>query len=151
MSTWKIPVAAFVFAIALSGCATHQNVLLAKAKPSGKIVTVARVPDEGNSPEMNANLEAALQQQGLQVRAPLPTGTRTTSEVDATVSYVDVWRWDIAMYLKSISLRIFDAKTGDLLVSGEWNDSALHGFRDVKAVVNELVTEMVSKVRSAAE
>jgi hypothetical protein len=151
MSTWKISVSAFAFAIALSGCATHQQVLLAKAKPNAKIVTVARVPDEGNSPEMDANLEVALQQQGLQVKAPLPAGTRTTSEVDATVSYIDVWRWDIAMYLKSISLRIFDAKTGDLLVSGEWNDSALHGFRDAKAVVNELVGEMVSKVQSASQ
>ena len=123
--------------------------MLAKANPP-KITSVAIVPAAGDSPAMNANVEAALVEHGLQVKAPLPGGTRRSQEVDATVSYVDVWRWDVSMYLKSISIRLFDAKTGDLLATGQWNDSDLHGFRDAKETVSELIGEMLAKLRAGA-
>lgn len=149
MRSWMVSFSALALVLALTGCATRQDTMLGKANPP-KIASVAIVPSAGNSPQMNANLEAALVQQGLQVKAPPAGGARGSSEVDATVSYVDVWRWDVAMYLKSISIRLFDAKSGDLLASGEWNDSALHGFRDARSVVSELVADMMAKLRAAA-
>lgn len=149
MTTKTFTLSLFLAAgLALSGCATRQEVMLAKTAP-GRIATVAQSPEEGNSPEMTAHLTTALQAEGLQVRAPLPPGTRQAGDVDAVVSYVDVWRWDLVMYLQSISVRLFDARTGDLLVTGQWRDSALHGFRDAKTVVQGVVTEMMAKVRSA--
>lgn len=77
-------------------------------------------------------------------------GTRGNPPADANVSYVDVWRWDVTMYLKSLRIRMFDGRTGDLLASGEWSDSDLHGFRDAKGVVGDLVAEMMAKLRAAA-
>lgn len=133
----------------LTGCATSQEVLVAKQAPD-PVVSVAQVPDEGNSPEMDAHLRSALVKEGYTVRASLPAGTRKSDEADAIVSYVDVWRWDIAMYLQSITIRMFDAKSGDLLATGTWKDSAFHAFRDAEAVVGQLVAEMTTKVRSAA-
>lgn len=141
--------AALFLLLPLFGCSTTQEVMLAKISPTQQITTVAQVPEEGNSQEMNDNLDKALAAQGVTVKAPLPSGTRKSSGVDAIVSYTDVWRWDLTMYLQSISIRLYDAQTGDLLASGNWHDSAMHGFRDAKKVVSTLVDQIFAKVRHA--
>lgn len=148
----SLKTATFTLAFALlGGCSTTQHITLAKAAPALKVTTVAQVPAEGNSPEMNANLTNALQAEGLQVKAPLPADARKSDDVDAIVSYVDVWRWDLVMYLKKLSVKMYDAKTGDLLVMGDWEDSPMHGFRDAKTAVNSVVSEMVAKLRAATK
>lgn len=100
-----------VFATLLFGtsCATHQDVLLAKTTPP-PITTIAQVPADGNSAEMDGLVRTSLVQNGFNVRAPLPAGTRKSDDVDAIISYVDVWRWDIVMYLQSVAIKIFDAR-----------------------------------------
>ena len=132
----------------LSACATHQDVLLAKSAPP-PIMSIAQVPSEGNSAEMDGIVRKALVDHGFTVRAPLPAGTRTSGEVDAVISYVDVWRWDIVMYLQSVAIKMFDAKSGDLLVSGDWKNSAFHGFQDENTVVRELIADMTGKLKAA--
>lgn len=83
--------AAIAAAMLLSACATYQDVLLAKSVPPA-IVSIAQVPSDGNSEAMDGALRNALVQNGFTVRAPLPAGTRQSSDVDGIVSYVDVWR-----------------------------------------------------------
>jgi len=100
---------------------------------------------------MDTNLETAVAKEGLPLKAKLPAGTRTSKEVDALVSYVDVWRWDIIMYMKNLTVKIHDADTGDLLAIGEWSDSALHGFRDAKLVMNGLVAEVFAKIKASTK
>jgi|GEM_PF-1749855 len=133
----------------LPACATHQDVLLARSAPPS-IVSVAQVPSDGNSAEMDVSVRNALIENGFNVRAPLPAGTRQSDDVDAIVSYVDVWRWDIVMYLQSVAIKIFDARNGDLLIAGDWKNSAFHGFQDESRVVRDLVTDMTTKLRAAA-
>ena len=140
--------AAFSAALLLSACATHQDVLLAKSVPP-VIVSIAQVPSDGNSEAMDGAVRNALVQNGFNVRAPLPAGTRQSGDVDGIVSYVDVWRWDIVMYLHSIAIKIFDAQSGDLLVTGDWKNSAFHGFQDENKVVSDLIGEMSAKLRAA--
>ena len=136
--------------LALAGCSTSQSVTLVKGTPP-PVAVVSQVADAGNSPEMDAFLKEALQAQSLEVRGTvLPAGTTRAEGVDALVSYVDVWRWDLAMYLASVSVKMHDARSGDLLVMGEWKDSPLHGFRDAKVVLAGLVQEMLAKLRGAA-
>lgn len=135
--------------LTLAGCSTTQEVFLAKTRPVKEVSSVAQVRDDGNSTSVDSYLQSALLAEGLNVKSPLPKGVRKSKDVDALVGYVDVWRWDLAMYLQSISIRMFDADTGDLLVSGKWKDSALHGFRDSEAVVKDLVREMMAKLRAA--
>ena len=137
-------------AVLASGCSTSQQVRLAKMSPHPPITSVARAPQDGNSAAMDRHLSDALRDEGLTVRAPLPAGTRSSSEVDAIVSYVDVWRWDMTMYMKSLSIQLYDARTGDLLVTGDWSDSAMHGFRDAKETVRSVVAEMMATLRRAA-
>ena len=137
-------------AVLASGCSTSQQVRLAKMSPHPPIKTVAQSVQDGNSAEMNKYLVTALHDEGLAVKAPLPAGTRTSVDVDAIVSYVDVWRWDMTMYMKSLSIQLYDARTGDLLVTGDWSDSAMHGFRDAKETVKGVVAEMMTTLRGGA-
>lgn len=131
-----------------AGCSTTQDITLGKSNHDKSIQSVAQVLDDGNSSQMNDSLAAALQKQGLAVRPTLPQGTSTSREADILVSYVDVWRWDLAMYLKSLTIKITDATNGDLLAIGRWNDSPMHGFRDSKMVMDTLVEDTLTKVRS---
>jgi len=142
--------AALALLVALAGCATTQDVRLGKSDPVTSIKTVSQAPDAGNSPEMDAALTAALQLQGLIVRPAVPAGARKAPDVDAVVSYVDNWRWDISMYLQKIDVRLYDARTGDLLVSGEWKDSPMHGFHDPQVVLQGLMAEMMARLRGEA-
>lgn len=143
-----VVISAIVF---LSGCSTTQNVTMGKTTITKQIRTVSQVAAEGNSSEMNMHLENVLAQEGLSVKSALPTGTNRSKDVDVLVTYVDVWRWDLVMYLKNLNVRIHDAETGDLLAIGQWSDSPLHGFRNAKVVMEELVGEMMKKVRGAAQ
>ncbi|MGE3482963.1 MAG: hypothetical protein AB7K73_16415 [Gammaproteobacteria bacterium] len=142
-------VLAFAAAIMLVGCSTTQDVTLAKAGLIKPIVSVAQVAEDGNSPQMDSNLLSALQMQKLTVRASFPKGTRTAEGVDALVSYVDVWRWDLAMYMKNLTVKLHDAQSGDLLAIAHWADSPLHGFRDAKAAMETLVAEMFAKLKAS--
>ena len=142
---------AIISLFTLAGCSTMQQVMLAKASPTKTVSVVAQVPAEGNSSDMDSNLAAALRTEGISMKAPLPAGTRSANDVDAIISYGDSWRWDLVMYLRSLSVRMFDAQTGDLLVTGEWQNSALHGFQDSKVVMQGVVSEMFVKLRAATK
>lgn len=136
-----------VAVVMLTGCATSQTVMLANLTPPANVGSAALVPQDGNSPTMDAHVTQQLQLNGLRVQAPLPAGTRKAEDIDMLVTYGDVWRWDLVMYLKDITINFFDAKSGNLLVSGRWENSALHGFQDASGVVKGLMDEMMAKLK----
>jgi hypothetical protein len=87
----------------------------------------------------------------LTLRSKLPAGTTTAKDIDALVSYVDIWRWDVVMYMKNLTIRVNDAATGDLIAMAEWTESHFHQFRGdsgVKAVVEKLVADLMEKIRT---
>ncbi len=150
MTAFRLAIAIFFFAM-LGACSTTQDVHVAKYGSIKPINSVSQVADAGNSTSADTHLHSALIKEGLNVKASLPQGTRRSQDVDALVSYIDVWRWDLVMYLQSLSVRIFDAQSGDLLISGQWKDSPLHGFRNAEEVMQGLVSEMMQKLRIRSE
>jgi hypothetical protein len=146
----KIPAFALVAALfTLSGCSTTQEILLAKSNSTRVIQTIARSPGDSVAEDMNKNIEDAFTAQGIEVKAALPPETRKAPDVDAIFIYSDQWRWDLVMYLRALTINIFDAESGDLLISGSWHDSTLHGFRDPREVSHNLVADMISKLKAA--
>ena len=137
-----------LIAVLTAGCATSQNVTLAQVTGTRPLVTVAMVPSEGNSADMDTAVRTALVNQGLTPKAPLPAGTRKSSDVDVIVSYVDQWRWDLVMYLRWVSIEMYDSESGNLLANARWENSAFHGFQDYKTVVKGLIDEMMTKVKA---
>ena len=51
------------------------------------------------------------------------------------------------MYLKSLDINIFDAKSGNLLITGHWQNSAFHGFQNPAEVIKQLTSEMFDKMK----
>ena len=146
----KFSVLAIVYALLiLSGCSTTQEIMLAKSSPTKVIQTIARAHGDSEAADMNKNVEDAFSAQGITVKPVLPAETRKSADVDAVFIYSDQWRWDLAMYLRALTINIFDAESGDLLISGQWHDSTLHGFRDSREVSHNLVADMLAKLKAA--
>lgn len=53
----------------------------------------------------------------------------------------------MATYMQSIAIQLYNAKTGELLVSGSWSDSALHSFNRGDAVARDLINQMFAKLQ----
>ena len=140
--------ASLAILVLATGCATSQNVSLAQVSGTNSLATVALVPSAGNSPDMDSAIKSAFMGQGLTPKAALPAGTRKSNDVDVIVDYVDQWRWDLVMYLRWVTINMYDAETGNLLANARWDNSAFHGFQDYKVVVKGLVDDMVAKVKS---
>jgi hypothetical protein len=138
---------AIVFCTLMTGCATSQNVTLAQLTTAKPIASAALVPQEGNAPDMDTNIRSALMAQGVTPQAALPAGTRKNADVDALVSYTAVWHWDLVMYLRTLTINISDAATGNLLAMARWDNSAFHGFQDAKQVTSDLVADMFGKLK----
>jgi hypothetical protein len=138
-----VVMAAMVF---LTGCATSRSVTVGQLAPQKKIATAALVPQEGNSPEMDTHVRQQIMAQGITPKAPLVSGTRKSNDVDVIVAYSDVWRWDVVMYLKSLTINLFDGPSGNLLVTGRWDNSAFHGFQNPADVTKELLDDMFAKL-----
>ena len=140
--------ASLLIATLTTGCATSQNVNLAQVTGSRPLSTVAMVPSEGNSADMDAAVRSALVNQGLTPKAPLPAGTRKSPDVDVIVGYTDQWRWDLVMYLRWVSIEMYDSNSGNLLANARWENSAFHGFQDYKTVVKGLIDDMMVKIEA---
>jgi hypothetical protein len=134
--------------VVTTGCATSQNVNLAQVNGGRPIATVAMAPAEGNSADMDAAIKAALVNQGLVAKPPLPAGTRKSSDADMVVSYTDQWRWDLVMYLRWVNIEMYDSDSGNLLATARWENSAFHGFQDYKTVVKGLIDDMMAKIKA---
>jgi hypothetical protein len=142
---------AVIATIVLSGCATTRDVIPHGSIPAGTYRTAALVPQEGNSPEVDGYIMDALAGHGIAMLMPKSPGTTKAEDVDLLVSYLDVWRWDLTTYLKSLRIDLFDARTGTLLVSGNWKNSFAHGLQRGKDEAKELLDDMIPRIRGGAK
>lgn len=116
-----------------------------------KIRSAAIISSEGNSAEVTGYLRGALADHGVAVIESMPGRTMKSDQVDAVVSYQDVWRWDISTYMQSISINFYNARTGELMVTGRWRDSFFHTWHRGESVSRDLVQQMLEKLRHGAQ
>jgi hypothetical protein len=134
-------------AIFTSGCGGSSAISPASANAPAQIRSAAFSPQPGNSSEVTGYVTAALAAHGVTTRPAILSAGNKSNDVDAIVSYLDVWRWDMAMYMQSIAIQLYNAKTGELLVSGSWSDSVLHSFNRGDAVARDLINQMFAKLQ----
>ena len=139
----------FFLAVLLSGCGGSYVITRTAAPTPARIEVVAIAPLDGNSAEVDGYVKAALIGQGLVVKVPLTTGTRSSLEVDAIVSYQDIWRWDITTYLAKLTISLYDASSGSLLATGKWEDSFFHTWNRGEAISQELLKQLFVQLRGA--
>jgi hypothetical protein len=132
--------------ILFAGCGGSYTVTRTAAKAPEQIRSASFSRQDGNSPEVTGYVTDALLSQGVEIRSVPANKGNKSGDADAVVSYLDVWRWDMGMYLKSISINLYNANTGELLVNGKWADSFLHAFHRGEMVANELVSQMFAKL-----
>ena len=130
--------------ITVFGCATSNSVTVDPSASAKAFKSAYLVAHGERSSDMDVHIQRELLAHGLQVK--IGPEIRTLPNVDVIVRYADNWRWDIAMYLRTLDIQIYDAVSGNLLVSGSWNNSALHGFHGADGVVKQVVDEIFAKL-----
>jgi hypothetical protein len=128
--------------LGLGACSTSTRVMVGGGSQPASVHSAALVSKGGNSVDMDQVLRHDLLARGLAVKRDASEGARQVPGVDAVVSYEDSWRWDLVMYLRSLDVSIFDAKSGALLVTGRWENSLFHRFPKTDEVVQQLMDAM---------
>lgn len=123
--------------VLMTGCANRAT---AKVDPSARLDTiktmhVVKIPDE--TANISTMIADKLRVKGYQVS----TGADKPSNVDAIVTYVDRWMWDITMYLLELTITIRDGKTEFPLASG----NSLHGSL-TRLSAQEMVDEVMGNI-----
>lgn len=121
----------------LSGCA---NRAAAKVDPQAnlgaiKTMHVVKIPEE--TAGINTLIADDLRRRGYVVS----TSTEKVSTVDAVVTYVDRWMWDITMYLLELTVTIRESKTDFPLATG----NSLHGSL-TRLSPPEMVDEVMNNI-----
>jgi hypothetical protein len=126
------------------GCATSSSVTVNPSASTIAFNSAYLVVHEEQSSDMDARIQRELLVHGLQVK--IGPDVRTLPNVDVIVRYADNWRWDMAMYLRTLDIQVYDA-SGTLFVTGSWKNSLLHGFHDPDDIVKQVVDEIFAKLR----
>lgn len=137
-----ILLAAFLAVATLSGCANRAT---AKVDPSANLSTiktmhVVKIPEESDG--INNLIADDLRRRGYSVT----TSTEKPSNVDAIVTYVDRWMWDITMYLLELTVMIRDPNTEFPMASG----NSMHASLTRKSPP-EMVEEVMGNIFKEAK
>jgi hypothetical protein len=105
-----------VVATTTTGCAINRAT--ATVDPSAdlaslKAMHVTKDPKDDNG--INVMIAEKLRSRGYNVT----TGSEKPPAVDAVVTYVDRWRWDITMYMLELTITIRDPRNDYPLASGK--------------------------------
>jgi len=140
-----IHVSAFASAsLALAGCSTTSGVIVNNSAQKVHYSSVYVVVHGGSSADMDANVQKEFLRHGFAVSAGAEGSAPAATQLIAR--YADDWRWDLAMYLRSLDVMIYDRQTNTLLAQGSWKNSVFHGFHGSEKVVGGVVDNTLSKI-----
>ena len=133
-----------IVAGSVAGCATSSGVVVNPAIAKVRYQSAYVVVHGDRSSDMDAHLQRELLRHGLAVTVGPESGA--TGDAQLIVRYADDWKWDMAMYLWSFDVMVFDAHSKVLLATGSWKNSAMHGFHSADKVVAQVVDQTFSKL-----
>jgi hypothetical protein len=100
-----------------------------------KAMHVAKQPKDDN--DIDVLIAEKLRSRGYKVT----TGSEKPSAVDAVVTYIDRWRWDITMYMLELTITIRDPGNDYPLASGKSYHTSL-----ARKSPSEMVDEVLSNI-----
>jgi hypothetical protein len=130
--------------LSAAGCATTSGVIVSPSAHHADYRSVYIVVHGGDSADMDANLQKEFLRHGFLVSIGPDGGA--TSGAELVARYADAWKWDIAMYLRSLDVMVFDGKSNLLIASGTWKNSTMHGFHSSEKVVAKVVDDTLTKM-----
>ena len=121
-----------------TGCAVNRAT--ATVDPAAKLDTlktmhVTKLPQDGRN--IDALIADKLRTRGYTVT----TGAQPPARVDAVVTYMDKWMWDITMYMLELTVTVRDPKTDYPLATG----NSFHTSLTRKSPA-EMVDEVISNI-----
>jgi len=141
-ASWRWMVVAALFSV--GGCATTSGVVVSPQALHPDYRTVYIVVHGDNSSDMDANMQKEFLRHGFLVSVGPDGGTTAGAELVAR--YSDNWRWDMAMYLRSFDVMVYDAKSNVLIATGSWKNSMVHGFHGSEGVVAKVVDDTLGRM-----
>src|SRR5437762_10833233 len=137
MNPKTIPLFLFFAAILMSGCSTVEPGKYHGSTSLGSLKTAYVVTRPDYDPKIGANIQEALNNHGVATQTgPLLAKPK---EVAFYVEYEDHWRWDLAMYLFSLDVRLIENGSGQLIGSGAFRQGIFHDFPDAKEKTFEVI------------
>src|SRR3990167_7710994 len=111
----KLVSAVLLMAALTTGCAVNRAT--ATVDPSARLDTLKSLHVKHHEPDqrgIDKLIADNLRARGYQVT----TGNPPPAQVDATVTYVDKWFWDITMYMLELTVQFREPKTDFPLATG---------------------------------
>jgi len=136
----KLACAGLVLA-ALTGCAINRA--SATVDPGANLATVKSFhvkPHEKDERGVHQLIADNLRKRGYQVTV----GPQPSVAVDATVTYVDKWMWDITMYMLELTINFREPRTDYPLATGNSLHTSLTRLSPPE-MVDEVLGNMLKK------
>jgi hypothetical protein len=130
----------------LAGCGSSVNVTVGQLSPFTQLRTAALVPQDGNTPEVDAVVQQQLMAHSIAPLPPLPPGTRQSGDVDLIVTYSEKGSTERPPRPSLITVNLFEAPTGNLLATGHWTNSRLQMSPDRNEVVKGLIDQVMAEL-----
>lgn len=127
-----------------SGCATRAKADVMPGADLGRIKSVYVVTNPKDENKLDQIIQANLAARGLKVESG--TEARPPQPVDAMVTYVDTWMWDITHYLLELTITVRDPQ-GYPLASGNSYRTSL-ARKSSSAMVDEVLTNIFAAQES---
>jgi hypothetical protein len=139
----KLFAAVVLLAVFTTGCAVNKAT--ATVDPSAKLDTLKTLYVK-QDPKDERSVNTLIADKFKSLGYTVSTGKDTPQGVDAIVTYVDKWFWDITMYMLELTITIREPKTDFPLASG----NSLHTSLTRKSPP-EMVDEVVSNIMKEAK
>ncbi len=73
--------------------------------------------------------------------------TNKPDTVDIYVTFIDRWKWDMAMFLFSLDISFYKNSSGSLLAAGKYETPAgMHGFPKAEKITRDVVQSILIKM-----
>lgn len=129
----------------LTGCASLQSTRAPDADLS-RIKTIHVQILEGEDADIDLLIAKRLTALGYRVTTS--AAARPDHEVDATLTYVDRWMWDITMYLLRLTVTLRDGREDAIIAVGESYRPSLQR-RSPEVMVEEVLDDIFQRKAEA--
>lgn len=141
---WQFATSLLLVAFMTTGCAVNRATAYVDANTNlASLKKMHVMQAHGESRDTDVLIVEKLRSKGYDVT----TGDRPASNVDALVTYVDKWMWDITMYMLELTVTIRDPKTSYPLASGNSFHTSLTRLSP-KEMVNEVIENIIKEGNS---
>jgi len=143
-NAWRFVTSILLIAVMTTGCAVNRATATVDANADlARLKTMHVVQADGERRNTDALIVEKLRSKGYEVT----TGDKPASNVDALVTYVDKWMWDITMYMLELTVTIRDPKTSYPLASGNSFHTSLTRLSP-EEMVNEVIENIIKEGKS---